>query len=48
MGKAVLTSHERPLGSGNILETSFLLEVCERQRVRVGVVPCAEEALGSR
>jgi len=48
MGKAVLTSHEHPLGSENILESSFLLEVCEGQRVRVELVPCAEEALGSR
>jgi len=48
MGKVVLTSHERLLGSGNILESSILLEVFERERGRVRVVPCRKEAAGSK
>jgi hypothetical protein len=47
MGKAVLTSHERPLGFGNILESSFLLEVFGTQRMRVRVVPCPKEGVES-
>jgi hypothetical protein len=46
-GKAVLTSHERLLGFGNILESSFLLEVFGKRRMRGRVVPYPKEAAES-
>jgi len=48
MRKAVLTSHERLLGFGNILESSFLLEVFGTQMRRWRVVPYPKEAAESR
>jgi hypothetical protein len=47
MGKAVLTSHERLPGFGNILESSFLLEVFGTQRMRGRVGPYPKEAAES-